>query len=170
MRLPHSVPIFAACLCWAALAPSDASAQDLELTREQQIIAVASIGIISVTTTTSATVQMSTLESEEEEYEEKIKDMEKFVRLQLYLNEGQHELELALSIGGGDGLKDLAALMHVHSEDFASWSKTMRGRRAAIALVLRATPTLERAKAFYHLALTPQLASYTTAMNGRVEQ
>lgn len=172
MRINRSIPILATCLLWAALAlsPTQASAQDIDLTREQQIIAVASIGVLSVSTTTIATVQMSTVESQEEDYEQKIKDMKKFVRIQRYLNDGQHELELALALGAGDALKDFAALMCVPSEDFAAWSKSMRTRRESITQVLRTASTLARAKKLYGLALTPQLASSLTLTTGRLAQ
>lgn len=145
--------------CWSFCAAAHAQDIDFDnLTREQQIIGVAAVGVISVSTTTVATVQMSTLESKEDGLKEDIKEIKKFVLMQRYLHTDQHRLEHALSVGGGEALTDLAAMLHVPSKSFAAWSKAMRRRRSTVHHILSMNPTLARARAFYTFAANPEAA------------
>ncbi len=121
--------IFLLFLSFASLsAPSPVHAQDDESPLILRITAGAFIFSLLSTSTYVTVVRQAQLRKNEQ-MEEEIKELETLVFLDTYLQHNTIALRQDLALGSDDALRDLAHIMAIPTEHYASWRAHMISQR-----------------------------------------
>lgn len=111
--------------------------------------------------TTTYSVGMYGAAERERQLKKNIKRLEGITRLQRHLEHNERQVQLALSLGGGDALKELVTVISPGAKLTKTGAKKMRRQHKTIRVIWRQKSTMARATALYDL-LYPVLHPSTT--------
>ncbi len=107
--------------------------------------------IMSSTLTTSMSPTISLLfiqrkvDREKEELKKEIEEYKQYVMIEHYMKESSSDVADAVTLGEGEALHDLAAILQIPKEDYDVWSKAVREDRAAVMQALELDDGFEQA-------------------------
>ena len=91
---------------------------------------------------------------EEKELKDDMEELRQYVMLKQFVNHNQANTQMALSIGGGAYLRDLAKIMGVGAKELPRWSKWVRANRKSLLSALSSTDVNQRATKFQRILLS----------------
>jgi hypothetical protein len=122
-----------------------AQTQQEDQAAAEGLLSTTTVGLIPVTTTYF--VLMWQFEGRKQELQERVKRLESIVLIEDYLDVHEDDVRLAFTLGAGDALDDLTALMHLGPDQVVLSSA--RARRPVWREILALTDRRERATRLY---------------------
>ena len=91
---------------------------------------------------------------EEKELKDDMEELRQFVMIKQFVTHNQANTQMALSVGGGAYLRDLARIMGVAPKQMPKWSRWVRANRKVLLSALSSEDADQRAKQFQRILLS----------------
>lgn len=149
MKQVVSIMLILFCMGWAT--NSFAQQQQEELTVGNKAFLI--ISSASMPSTTTFSVASGQIDKRTEELKEEIKRLETLTFLRRYIDNNEREVQLAITIGGGEALKDLVAIIDRRKILTPEFAKKIRKNRLSFMRIITQSKSLDRAESMYSLLL-----------------